>query len=1275
MSLKIDRLQLEIEIKQDKARQKVLELEQSMREANKALKDIKKNFGENSAEYKKQIEVIKQLQQQYDDLYDEIGLANLSIRELGKRQKELNLILRNLNPNSESYKRYREQLDAVNLRIKEIKGTATETRLSLSKLADGFNRYAALGAGVVASLTGVALTARKCVDEFAEMKEAESQVIKYTGMTEREVALLNEELKRMNTRTSREELNRLAGEAGRLGIQSREEVLKFVQAADMINVALGEDLGEDAIKNIGKLAQMFGDASRDMKGNMLAIGSAVNSVAQNSSAAEPYLVEFAARMGGVAKQAKMSITDVMGFASALDQNMLRSEMASTALQGLILKIYQEPAKYAKLAGLDVKKFSDLLATDVNEAVLTFLEQMNRLGGMDKMAPVLDKMSLSGAEAAGVISALAGNIEKVRKEQQQANQAYTDGTSIINEFGVQNSTVQAELDKAKKRFTEIRVELGEQLLPVMKYMVTTGSLTVKGLSIMISILMKYKATLATAVLGITAYTVATKGAAAADKLKVLWTTRVVTSMKSLFAVMRANPYVTILSAMTAMVAVLTDWRREAEKLTATERNLRDIRSKASTDIAVERKELQDLLAIARDETQSKETRESAIRRLNQLAPDYLGNLTLEKIKTEEATKAVNAYVNSLIAKQNIENANAKKNELLDQRADISANGIDEGFWAETNRGITYGFAKALDKGMQLINGYGDEWSKEMMRSIENRTADALRAIDNQVEDLDQFIEEERRKLLQQGNEDNSNGGSGGPGGGGSISPGDAFKAREEALKKSLAEERNVLKQSYYDGKISEDEYQSGLYQIQVKYIALRKKLLDEFGKDSSEIEGQLLDAMIAEANRMQQQDLAKKKENLKQEVDAENQSYKAKQIKLQNHYAFSKMSKEEYDRQMEQLELEHLKRLMNIKSLFGVDASSEESSLAGKAVDKKDKENEKNRNEGEEAIKRAKSEQEAMSVLDSMYKAGILSYEEYERTKTEIAQTWEDRRNTVRKQAYDTMMNLLQASSQLIQAMQDQELSKVQRRYDKQIKEAKKAGKDTTKLEEEKEQAMADVKKKYADKMFAMNVLQITATTAVTAMEAYKSMAGIPVVGPALGAAAAAAAVIAGAAQIAVAKKNRDEAKGLKSGGYSADYVEGYTDRGNPDDVAGVIPVHKNEFVTNHLGVANPHVRQFLDVFDTAQRNGTIGMINTTQILEQVRTRTGRYDGGFTEPASPSDSPSGTVSMDALLRLILETLRTGNTHLQTIAGKELTVDVRAVRDGIRRVDRLEANASR
>lgn len=141
--------------------------------------------------------------------------------------------------------------------MKELKGTAESTKFSLSKLTDGFNKYGAIGASVIASLTGITLTARKCVDEFAQMQEAESQVRKYTGMTSEQVADLNEEFKKMDTRTARERLNELAGDAGRLGITMKKDVLEFVEAANMIDVALGEDLGQDAIKNIGKLADMF----------------------------------------------------------------------------------------------------------------------------------------------------------------------------------------------------------------------------------------------------------------------------------------------------------------------------------------------------------------------------------------------------------------------------------------------------------------------------------------------------------------------------------------------------------------------------------------------------------------------------------------------------------------------------------------------------------------------------------------------------------------------------------------------------------------------------------------------------------------------------------------------------------------------------------------------------------------------------------------------------------------------------------------------------------
>ena len=103
------------------------------------------------------------------------------------------------------------------------------------------------------------------VNKYAEMQEHISGVIKYTGMGAEAAAELNEEFKKMDTRTSRAALNDLAADAGRLGISAKKDVLDFVQAADQINVALGADLGEGAIKNIGKLATLFGGEKKHVK--------------------------------------------------------------------------------------------------------------------------------------------------------------------------------------------------------------------------------------------------------------------------------------------------------------------------------------------------------------------------------------------------------------------------------------------------------------------------------------------------------------------------------------------------------------------------------------------------------------------------------------------------------------------------------------------------------------------------------------------------------------------------------------------------------------------------------------------------------------------------------------------------------------------------------------------------------------------------------------------------------------------------------------------------
>ena len=1153
MSLKIDRVQLEIVIQQDQARQKMIELEDSLKKANSELRKIKKSSGENSDEYKKQVEVIKQLKQQYDDLYDEIGLTNLSLRDLGKRQKELNQILRNLSPNTDLYKQYSEQLKVVNNRIKELKGTANETRFSIAKLADGFNRYGTMAATAVASLTGLTLTMRKCVDDYAEMEEAQSQVIKYTGLSKEAVKELNEEFKNMDTRTPRTRLNELAGDAGKLGISTKEGVLEFVEAADMIEVALGEDLGEDAIKQIGKLAGMFGEDDRSLKQNMVAIGSAVNSVGQNSAAAEPYLVEFTARMGGVGKQAKLAVTDIMGYASALDQNMLRSEMASTALQGLILKLYQEPAHYAKLAGIEVGAFTKMMEEDANEAVLTFLEALGRLGGMDQMAPVLKEMKLSGAEAAGVIAALAGNVEKVRKEQEGANKAYMEATSVGNEYFVQNNTVQAELEKMREKFAQLRVEIGGKLLPVMKYMISTGSLTVKGLKFLIDIFLEYKNVIIALVTAITTYIAITKAATVAVKTYNIITKAATVITAAFNKTLKASPWGLVISGLTAAVTYFGLLRDKTDEATKSQNDLNKALNKNSEDMSA---------------MNSIDTRASNL--------DVLNNRQKQQLKTD-----AQAEIDAISDKMSNETMIFRKYYDEQKKIIQARNDVDASQKAALLRSLDIEAEKK-----------GEELDKLYIRK--NKLIELVK----KLPDVD------NSKIFTDPNLDDKI---------------DKNKTDYESQIKDLQTQHAV-------GLLEEEKYQEQLYQVTVKYLAKKRELLQEGKRNTAEVDKEILQAMIEESNRLNLKSIAEKGSAKSDDNPIYTPGIIEEETPEEDNYAVEKYK----------------------KSLDG---------------------------------------QQAM--LESFRNAGLISEMEYQDRLLEIETERLNEQERLEKEADDkrkqrqeaflgTYMNLMGSISDLMSAMQDSEISSVERKYDKQIQAAEKAGKDTTKLEEEKEAAVMEVKRKYADKMFAMQVLQVTASTAVAAMEAYKAMAGIPMVGPALGAAAAAAAVIAGTAQIAIAKQQLDEAKGLYTGGYSQDYVVGYTKKGNSKDVAGVIPVHKNEFVTNHEGVANPHVRQFLDVFDVAQKNGTIGMINTTQILEQIRTKSGRYSGGYTSNSSVSGSSQSNYSsgdVHSMLNVIIQLLRKSNENLSAIAAKKLTVDVRSVRDGIKRVEALERNASR
>ena len=636
------------------------------------------------------------------------ALANLDKSMPNELQRTLRELTRELN--SGKVERGSKEWDVLTEAIRETKDAlrevneemaASDNRSFSDKLADWGNKWFGLIENIETfgeALNGLRETVLGVVNDFATMEEAQAQVRKYTGLSADEVDALNEQLKAMDTRTSREELNALAGDAGKLGITSTDQIMQFVEAADKINVALGDDLGDGAVKNVGKLAMLFEEDQRlGLRDAMLSTASVVNELSQNSSAGAGYLEEFTARVASVGKQAGLTQAQIMGFAAVLDENMQQDETSATAFSQLITKMYQEPAKFAKLAGQDIQTFSSLLKTDANEALLRFFNAMRSKGGFDQLAPMFAEMGLEGTRATAVLTAVADKLGDVQRLQGLANNAYDEAISIQNEFNVQNTTVQAELDKARKAALDMRIELGEKLQPVAAHMVNTTTLFLRALSSTIDFVKRNTSAVITLTAMIAAYTVAVKASVIWTKaksaalvvannvtkaynatLKALHAAQILVQLgmakmqgnvarqsslmldlrkyiggvKTAYGLMAAAVVGVVVAVGTAIKKYI-EKRKETQRLREEQERYRnaldaidEAEKKAQASYMLEKKRIDLLVATVRDSTKSLDERRSAIAKLQSVTPDYHATLTNEGVLTEKNTEAIYNYLVAL-----------------------------------------------------------------------------------------------------------------------------------------------------------------------------------------------------------------------------------------------------------------------------------------------------------------------------------------------------------------------------------------------------------------------------------------------------------------------------------------------------------------------------------------------------------------------------------------------------------------------------------------------------
>ena len=1007
------------------------------------------------------------LMQQYDK---EIDRTNVDIKETKRQMQLVNNTMSNLKTSSirdleysikalnqqmQGMQRGTEQFKQMELKAKQLKAELQAVRAEgvaqeswIKRSADWFNRMQGIALGAVAAISGITFTVKKCVEEYAKMDDEMTNVRKYTGQAAEEVERMNEDFKKMDTRTPRQKLNQLAEDAGRLGITSTAAVEEFVDGADKINVALGDDLGDKAVSQIGKLAQMFGeDKTKGLRGAMLATGSAVNELAQNSSASAGYLVDFTARVAGVGKQAGFTQAQIMGLASVLDQNMQQDETAATAVQNLLAKMFQDSAKFAQIAGLNVKEFAKTLKEDANGALLQFLAAMRAKGGFADLAPMFEEMKMDGSRATGVLTVLADKLDDIKTAQNLANEAYSEGKSVLNEFETQNESVQAQLDKASKKFLDLSIELGQKLYPAARYCISAASLGVRALSTLVDFVKDYWRILIVLTAAIVTYTAVSKAKLIAEKAQMAWLNimilrekahlvlvglktsalktmaivqmaltreiKLTTAAQMLWnKVLLANPITAVIAVVAGLTAAIVTLSEETSTAEQAQRDYNDAVTDANKQAAEEEASIMRLVSAIQSNTSAESDRKAALEDLNgKLMREHLGNITEEAVRTGNATRQIEAYIDVMKKKIIIDGLQKKLAESIAKSADLED-------WLEEGRNYKPGFLQGV------LDSFNPFPSKKVAASNPHFQKDLEREIDKEKQYqkrlLDKINELESQHFEVSDPEPWRNNGYNGKGNDGTIikkqstagthqvsekerkarvkaekaAAAEARKRQAEAKRKqkqaadSIKAETNELMadnaKTYAEGKKTYQQFIDDRQNIQIKGFAKLKQL---YGAESNEYK-QLLDNQV---NVVKQHDAAIQKmneqtierERLQKEASIKAQYNDASSAIYQNDTALNEaLYKNDVEAMKKRLAL--YKDREGSEEWLDLKAEMEQAELDHQLQMQETYQNQL-KELRQQFGKQDLQAQETMYLngLDNLYKNGLIKEEEYQQMKLEI----------------------------------------------------------------------------------------------------------------------------------------------------------------------------------------------------------------------------------------------------------------------------------------------------
>lgn len=897
----------------DKVRKEMNDLKRAIQDTKTEIAELTQKQKELAAQGKKDTAAYKAVTQsiekksralaenktKLDALERQQSVSSMTISELNKRIRELNSVLSKIDPKAPEWKQVNGELKEAKTRMKELRAQSQATGGTLRSMMEGLNKYVNL---IAASVTATVFSVRNITrvrDAFLAYDEALTDAMKTTNLTREEMEELGEELGKLDTRTSRNDLLELARIGGKLGITGKDNILEFVRAADQINVALGRDLGnntEDAIREIGKLVDIF-DLQEEygLEQSMLKVGSAINELGMASTANEGYIVDFTKRLAGVAPNANIAIEDVLGMAATLDKYGQMTETSSTAITQVITGMFRKTATFAGVAKMPVEDFTRLLKEDVNEAFVRVLEGMKQgAGGMLEVTAALDSLQLDGQRATTVLGSLAHHSEELRRQQELAKQAFDDGTSTTNEFGIKNSSATAEVEKLRNALHDVSVDIGRELNPVLTTTTSVSTLFVKALGKLIVFAVRYRGVLLGLVSAYVSYLAMKNAHIVRDKALALWQTatisRTALETKSIAGATKATlawsaakyaltghfraaavaaraffaslgPIGWASLAIGGLVSSFGFLKRAIEGVSEAEqvrldieKGAREVMDENGVSLKEKAARITTYLERINDANTSEAVRLSYIRELNALLPEEIGHIDEKGEAIGRLTQKIKAYRDLLDVQSDKESAMRVRDSLIaDYDASVASgeNKVAQSFWGRlgdaflhTGSVIEGGNVREVDSIIAARNAEAAKTTFDKKLSAAEKAIADLEAKENEL--LAIVYGKSSKEPIAPGADGGggTTGGSGGDGGsGGTHGESDSWSLDRD---ESFLRERAELRERYAQGEFSnESQLAEEIEKLELLHLERRRLSLESSVQERARLQEEITGLNLAE----------------------------------------------------------------------------------------------------------------------------------------------------------------------------------------------------------------------------------------------------------------------------------------------------------------------------------------------------------------------------------------------------------------------------------------------